>query len=226
MFFQRRHTEHWVFSSAEGEDVKSIYDLDNRLITAMYHQQQVATSPFTPSEKSSVITKLWVAEVASDRSLVFPGPRLRQHHSHHQKPSVERHWAASGGKPNREKYPWLSAPVCQGRNVEPNRNTAHQTMNWPLPTPAREIWVHPLQAPQHVSCSFVNPPSWLTRVTGRVGLYSEIYTARSHFLRRLAHRFPARPPTHQGDLKCKSDEALKLLRSSCDCTQQQNFNRI
>lgn len=63
-------------------------------------------------EEQSIITKPWTSEVISDRSLIMClslGPRLRQHHSHHQKPSVERHWAASGGKPNREKHQWLSA---------------------------------------------------------------------------------------------------------------------
>lgn len=102
----------------------------------------------------------------------FLGPRLRQHHSHHQKPSVEKHWAASWGRPNREKYQWLSAPACQGGNVW-NQTETQRTRPWTDP-PACEIWVHLLQAPQHISYSLSTPLCWLTRGTRLVGLNNEI----------------------------------------------------
>lgn len=60
------------------------------------------------------------------------GPRLRQHHAHHQKPTVERHWrdAACWGKAGGENQPQLSAPVCWGRNTW-NPILTQRTQPWP-----------------------------------------------------------------------------------------------
>ena len=181
-----------MFSSAKREDVKSIYDPDNRWSTALYQQQEAKQAHLYCMKNSKLLLR-------SDRSLIISGPRLRQHHSQHQKPSVERHWAASRGKKKKKKTQQGESPValCSSlsgkERVEPNRNTAHQTMNWP--PSARETWVHPLQAPQHISYSFLKkkPLSWLIRVTGRVGLCSEMYTRRSHIRCWGAHSSPTRP---------------------------------
>lgn len=123
---------------------------------------------------------------------VFLGPRLRQHHSHHQKPSVERHWDASWGKPNREKHQWLSAPVCQGRNVW-NQTETQRTRPWTDPPPLLVKYgsIFP-PAPPHISSPSFIPLPWRVHVSGRVGLYSNIYTARSQIL--LVHSSPNTPP--------------------------------
>lgn len=124
----------------------------------------------------------------SDRSLTVLGPRLRQHHSHHQKPSVERHWATSQElQPNREKYQWLSAPVCQGRNVW-NQTLTQHTSPWTDP-PACGSPLH--RAPRHISYSFVNSLSTDACLQdGLVCLYSEMNTAKSHTLHWSVHSFP------------------------------------
>lgn len=78
------------------------------------------------------------------RCVCVAGPRLRQHHAHQQKPTVERHWSCTVRRPQRGAAPAAPCPCLPGKErVDPNTNTAHPTMNWP---PARELWVHPLRA--------------------------------------------------------------------------------
>lgn len=151
-------------SQRKREDVKSIYGLDKKLNADVYLQRQI----------SYFFSYFF-----------FSGPRLRQHHSHHQKPSVERHWVRKWRWTlNREKYQWLSAPVCQGRNVWNQTETAHQTMNWPpsLIVKYGSILSRLRKKKKHISYSYLNSLS-LSLLTDNAspdgfGLYSEIHTAK------------------------------------------------
>ena len=134
----------------------------------MHQYLQVAKkSTFILNEKVfSYLSPLSGIRLISDNACSL-GPRLRQHHSHHQKPSVERHWASGQGRPNRETYQWLSAPVCQGRNVwNQTENTAHPDHE--LNPLLVKHGVHPLQSPPHIGFP-PQPPCLSTETRHRTG---------------------------------------------------------
>jgi len=149
-------------------------------------------------------------------------PRLRQHHSHHQKPSVERHWAGSRSKPKREMYQWFSAPACQRRNVWNQTETQH-TRPWTDP-PAREIWVLFLQAPQHISYSFLTP---LTDMSPD-GLVCtvEFLLQGPIFCILLVNSSPTHQEVRKVQAKVWFKNPKKSLWSSSRCKQQHGINNF
>lgn len=118
------------------------------------------------------------------KCVIVAGPRLRQHHAHQQKPTVERHWSCTVRQTQRGAAPAAPGSGLPGKErVDPNTNPAHPTMNWP---PARELW----------SIHSGLPP---TRVTRLVLLYSQTHSAS------VSTQFTPPPPPHLQEV-CKNVE--------------------
>lgn len=98
-------------SQRKREDVKSIYGLDKKLNADVYLQRQI----------SYFFSYFFFFRTQTPAAPLSPPEAISRE-------ALSRKWRWTL---NREKYQWLSAPVCQGRNVWNQTETAHQTMNWP-----------------------------------------------------------------------------------------------